>query len=172
MELNLPARAGLWCAAAVTAAVLGFGTATVWAEPEKATLPNASGALLPRDSRDAAVFRGGLVYANYCVTCHGINADGNGRAARLHNPRPANLRGSDKNDAYIGLAHDIFAFTMLQELMARSLGVDVGPYRHSIGSLHLYDSHRAAARAYLREGWQETVSMPPMPPGASVLGTM
>jgi mono/diheme cytochrome c family protein len=49
------------------------------------------------------VFRGGLVYANYCVTCHGINADGNGRAARLHTPRPANLRGSDKNDAYIGL---------------------------------------------------------------------
>lgn len=63
----------------------------------------AQGALLPRDSSDAAVFRGGLVYANYCVTCHGINADGNGRAARLYNPRPANLRMSDKNDAYFGL---------------------------------------------------------------------
>jgi len=63
----------------------------------------AQGALLPRDSVDAAVFRGGLVFANYCVTCHGINADGNGRAARLYNPRPANLRMSDKNDAYIGL---------------------------------------------------------------------
>ena len=65
--------------------------------------PRTDGALLPRDSQDAAIFRGGLVYANYCVTCHGINADGNGRAARLHNPRPANLRASDKNDAYIGL---------------------------------------------------------------------
>jgi len=63
----------------------------------------ANGALLPRDSLDAAIFRGGLVYANYCVTCHGINADGNGRAARLHNPRPANLRASDKNNAYIAL---------------------------------------------------------------------
>ena len=63
----------------------------------------SDGALLPRDSKDAAVFRGGLVYGNYCVTCHGINADGNGRAARLHNPRPANLRASDKNDAYIKL---------------------------------------------------------------------
>jgi mono/diheme cytochrome c family protein len=63
----------------------------------------ADGALLPRDSADAAVFRGGLVYANYCVTCHGINADGNGRAARLHTPRPANLRASDKNDDYITL---------------------------------------------------------------------
>ncbi len=62
-----------------------------------------SGPLLPRDSRDAAVFRGGLVYASYCVTCHGINADGNGRAARLYTPRPANLRASDKNDAYLEL---------------------------------------------------------------------
>ena len=61
------------------------------------------GALLPKDSVDAATFRGGLVFANYCVTCHGINADGNGRAARLYNPKPANLRASDKNDAYYGL---------------------------------------------------------------------
>jgi mono/diheme cytochrome c family protein len=59
------------------------------------------GPLLPRDGQDAAIFRGGVVFANYCVTCHGINADGNGRAARLYNPRPANLRTSDKNDAYI-----------------------------------------------------------------------
>jgi mono/diheme cytochrome c family protein len=63
----------------------------------------AQGALLPKDSQDAAIFRGGLVYANYCVTCHGMNADGNGRAARLYNPRPANLRMTDKNDEYIGL---------------------------------------------------------------------
>lgn len=61
------------------------------------------GALLPKDSTDAAVFRGGLVYANYCVTCHGVTADGNGRAARLYDPRPANLRASDKNDAYVEL---------------------------------------------------------------------
>lgn len=73
-----------------------------FAAPEQ-DAARSDGALLPRDSRDAAVFRGGLVYANYCVTCHGINADGNGRAARLHNPRPANLRASDKNDAYIRL---------------------------------------------------------------------
>lgn len=61
------------------------------------------GALLPRDSRDAAVFRGGLVFTNYCVTCHGVTADGNGRAARLYDPRPANLRTTDKNDAYVEL---------------------------------------------------------------------
>ena len=73
------------------------------ADKAEAAPDKVQGALLPRDSRDAAMFRGGLVFANYCVTCHGINADGNGRAARLYNPRPANLRMSDKNDAYLGL---------------------------------------------------------------------
>lgn len=59
--------------------------------------------LLARDGPDAAHFRGSLVFFNYCVTCHGPNADGNGRAARLYDPRPANLRTSDKNDAYMKL---------------------------------------------------------------------
>lgn len=77
--------------------------ATAADKSDKSSDKAAQGALLPRDSSDAAVFRGGLVYANYCVTCHGFNADGNGRAARLYNPRPANLRMSDKNDAYFGL---------------------------------------------------------------------
>jgi len=67
------------------------------------------------------------------------------------------------NDAYIGLPHDVFAFTMLQEIVGRSLSVDVGTYHHAVGSLHLYDKHRKQARAYLKEGWQETVGMPAMP---------
>ena len=87
------------------AARLACLTLALWAglaqAQPAAKLPQ--GSLLPKDSVDAATFRGGLVFANYCVTCHGINADGNGRAARLYNPRPANLRMSDKNDAYFGL---------------------------------------------------------------------
>ncbi|RYF18783.1 MAG: cytochrome c [Comamonadaceae bacterium] len=59
--------------------------------------------LLARDGPDAATFRGSLVFFNYCVTCHGPGADGNGRAARLYDPRPANLRASDKNAAYMQL---------------------------------------------------------------------
>jgi mono/diheme cytochrome c family protein len=85
-------------AAAILAALILSGSAWGQAAPKA-----PQGALLPRDSTDAAVFRGGLVYANYCVTCHGMNADGNGRAARLYNPKPANLRMSDKNDVYFGL---------------------------------------------------------------------
>jgi len=75
----------------------------------------SQGALLPRDSGEAKVFRGGLVFSTYCVTCHGFNADGNGRAARLYNPKPANLRMSDKNDTYFGLI-----IRMGGEAMARS----------------------------------------------------
>jgi mono/diheme cytochrome c family protein len=83
--------------------VAALALSAVLLSPLAAAQHTSQGPLLPKNSADAAVFRGGLVYANYCVTCHGINADGNGRAARLYNPRPANLRASDKNDAYIGL---------------------------------------------------------------------
>ena len=93
------ARWSRWTRVAAAAAGLTLA-ALVFAE----SAPKVpQGALLPRDSVDAATFRGGLVFANYCVTCHGINADGNGRAARLYNPKPANLRMSDKNNAYFGL---------------------------------------------------------------------
>lgn len=70
------------------------------------------------------------------------------------------------NDAYKGLPHDIFCFTMLQEVMARTLGVDVGIYRHFAGSLHLYEYDIDNAKQYLSEGLQPTIQMPPMPPGS------
>ena len=69
------------------------------------------------------------------------------------------------NDAYFGLAHDVFAFTMLQEIIARSLALEVGSYKHAIGSLHLYEVHRASAQQYLDEGVQARIAMPPMPTG-------
>jgi thymidylate synthase len=70
------------------------------------------------------------------------------------------------NDAYLGLPHDVFAFTMLQELVARSLGAELGRYIHVVGSLHLYDDVHAAVATYLGEGWQSTIDpMPPMPFG-------
>jgi mono/diheme cytochrome c family protein len=64
-------------------------------------LATTSRPLLARDGPQAATFRGSLVFFTYCVTCHGPNADGNGRAARLYDPRPANLRRSDKNQDYM-----------------------------------------------------------------------
>ena len=77
------------------------------------------------------------------------------------------------NDAFKGLPHDVFSFTMIQEIVARILGLEPGAYTHFVGSLHLYNDAEndnddvPAARQYLAEGWQPTqfVEMPAMPPG-------
>ncbi|CAO3428592.1 hypothetical protein [Azospirillum argentinense] len=69
------------------------------------------------------------------------------------------------NDVYRGFPGDVFAFTFIQELAARSLGLELGTYRHFVGSLHLYDKDESKARDYLNEGFQTPVSMPPMPTG-------
>lgn len=49
------------------------------------------------------------------------------------------------NDIWLGLPHDIYAFTSIQMLIAEALGVQVGWYQHSAMSLHLYDRNRAKA---------------------------
>ena len=70
------------------------------------------------------------------------------------------------NDAYLGLPHDVFSFTMLQEIVARSLSVELGSYNHFVGSLHLYDKNKDKSQAFIDEGLQSTkFRMPPMPPG-------
>jgi thymidylate synthase len=82
------------------------------------------------------------------------------RDERLH--LIVNMRS---NDVYVGLPHDVFAFTMLQEVIARCIGVELGTYKHCVGSLHLYDNMINAAEQYLSEAWQSKIAMPPMPAG-------
>jgi thymidylate synthase len=68
------------------------------------------------------------------------------------------------NDAYLGFPHDVFCFTMLQEIVARDLGVEIAAYKHIVGSLHLYEKDLSSVDEYLNEGWQSTKdAMPPMP---------
>lgn len=70
------------------------------------------------------------------------------------------------NDAYLGLPHDIFCFTFLQEFVARAVGAELGVYKHFVGSLHLYEGDEPYARQYLGEGYQSTIKfMPAMPQG-------
>jgi thymidylate synthase len=71
------------------------------------------------------------------------------------------------NDAYIGLPHDVFSFTMIQELAARTLGCELGTYSHYAGSFHIYEKNIEAAKQYIDEGWQgqERAAMPKSPPG-------
>lgn len=82
------------------------------------------------------------------------------RDQRLH--MYTNMRS---NDVFKGLHHDIFAFTMLQEIFARTLGIELGEYKHSIGSLHLYDKDKKRAAEFIKEGHQSTIQMPSMPEG-------
>lgn len=69
------------------------------------------------------------------------------------------------NDAFKGLPHDIFAFTMLQELTARKLGIPMGEYGHYVTSLHIYMDDLDKIGRFQNEGWQEKVYMPSMPDG-------
>jgi thymidylate synthase len=69
------------------------------------------------------------------------------------------------NNAYWGLPHDVFCFTMLQEMMARRLGVELGEYYHYVGSMHIYEDFLDTMREYVAEGVQRTIEMPVMPIG-------
>jgi thymidylate synthase len=70
------------------------------------------------------------------------------------------------NDVYLGLPHDVFCFTMLQEIIANSVGADVGLYKHAVGSMHLYVKDKGPAKRFLKEGFQRTTAvMQPMPKG-------
>jgi len=76
-------------------------------------LANGEGETLPRDSAQAAVVRGGIVFRTYCVLCHGPDGRGDGRAAKMYTPKPANLTVSPFNDKY-------------KEMIIRGGGVSVG----------------------------------------------
>jgi len=73
------------------------------------------------------------------------------------------------NDAYWGFPHDVFCFTMMQEVVARALGIKIGEYHHFATSLHLYEQHVSGACDYLDEGFQNpTFAMPKMPSGCQL----
>lgn len=70
------------------------------------------------------------------------------------------------NDLIMGFPHDVFAFTMMQEIIARALSVELGVYKHAVGSLHIYESDLEKTEQFIGEGWQPTdITMPPMPEG-------
>ncbi|MDQ3153581.1 MAG: thymidylate synthase [Actinomycetota bacterium] len=48
-------------------------------------------------------------------------------------------------DLWLGFPYDVFAATLLQELLAGWLGIELGEYHHHVDSLHLYEKHAKAA---------------------------
>lgn len=67
------------------------------------------------------------------------------------------------NDIIWGTSYDVFNFTMLQEIMAKRLGLEMGWYLHFVGSVHIYDRHLHMAEEMLGcTGFRKYV-MPEMP---------
>jgi thymidylate synthase len=52
---------------------------------------------------------------------------------------------------------------MMQEIMARQLGLEVGPYTHFVGSMHIYENHLDMAELILNEPEYQVHEMPRMP---------
>jgi thymidylate synthase len=58
------------------------------------------------------------------------------RGGKLH--QVVNMRSSD---LVFGIAYDIPAFTIFQEMIANELGIELGTYTHVSNSLHIYETH-------------------------------
>jgi thymidylate synthase len=78
------------------------------------------------------------------------------RCGRLH--MHTTMRSQD---LWLGFPYDVFAATVLQELLAGWLGVELGEYHHHVDSLHLYAEHTQAA-ATLPDLPQSSEPMPPI----------
>jgi mono/diheme cytochrome c family protein len=92
-----------------------------------------------RNTEDAAVVRGSIVFKTFCLLCHGEGGEGDGRAAKIHNPKPANLTAS-------------FLTDQQKEIIIRNGGASVGrsPVMPAWGQ-HLTEEQIKDVVAYLRK---------------------
>ena len=100
-----------------------------------------------KNTSDAQIYRGSIVFQHYCAFCHGAKGDGSGRTAKLYNPRPANLIMSERNDAY-------------KELIIRRGGAAIArsPFMPPWGN-ELTDEQISDVIAYLRSIRSPTVEV-------------
>lgn len=78
------------------------------------------------------------------------------RDKKLH--MTATLRS---NDVILGVPYDVSAFTLIQEMLANDLDVELGSYHHFASSMHCYERNYEIAESVIRG--QIPTSMPPMP---------
>lgn len=64
------------------------------------------------------------------------------------------------NDVWLGATNDIYCFTMIQELIASELGIDMGFYQHNSGSMHLYERNIEMISQKEESFFQECKSIP------------
>lgn len=67
------------------------------------------------------------------------------------------------NDFYKGLTYDVFQFTLLQELMAAQLDVELGEYVHIANNLHIYEEDLDKIKVMIESGHAQEEILPPIP---------
>jgi thymidylate synthase len=71
------------------------------------------------------------------------------------------------NNAYSLFAYNFFEFSLLAEIIAAELGVEVGPLTHSAVSMHIYEEEIDRARAVVRASSSvadsHSIELPPEP---------
>lgn len=55
------------------------------------------------------------------------------------------------NDIWFGFSYDVIYFKLLQFMLAKRLGVEVGEHTHFVSSMHLYDRDYDAAKKILKD---------------------
>ncbi|HTP54880.1 MAG TPA: thymidylate synthase [Thermoplasmata archaeon] len=69
------------------------------------------------------------------------------------------------NNAYTLLPVNLFEFTLLSEMVARAIGVELGDYHHFTSSMHLFERDFELAKSVIADArGQPELEMPPMPP--------
>lgn len=87
----------------------------------------------------------------------------------LRNDKVHMIVSMRSSDLILGIAYDVPAFTLFQELLAAQLTqklgrkIDVGEYTHMSNSLHIYERHFEMVEKILEEPKHETSEMPPLP---------
>jgi thymidylate synthase len=66
------------------------------------------------------------------------------------------------NDVIWGFPYDVFLFSMMQEMMAVRLGLELGEYAHMVGSMHIYSGHYGLAEKILASPSPDDWAMPSM----------
>ena len=70
------------------------------------------------------------------------------------------------NDIIRGTTYDVFNFTMIQEIIANELDVELGNYYHNTGSIHLYETDYDWAKTIINSDYKyypNIISMSRMP---------
>ena len=79
------------------------------------------------------------------------------------------FRSMRSSDLILGIAYDIPAFTLFQELLAKDLTkrlgrkIGVGEYTHTSNSLHIYERHFEMVQKIISENHEKSTQMPEMP---------